>query len=271
MLVPRLSLLALLAGLSCTPAGYAAGLPDTGQYVCDDGTNTFGSCDSDATGESAIMPRQDGRFGVDPDYAKVCNSGELAGEGTCPANPVLGTGFFDWGCTHDNITGLTWEVKTDDNGLRDKDWGYSWYNSDPTTNGGYAGTADGGDSCYNSSRCDTEKFVADVNARGLCGYSDWRLPSIRELETLVKLTYQEPSAPGPNIDTYYFPNTYANYGMFYWSATPDSVPVPEPDPYQNIDEHLALGIAFASGYISYSLMSYSPSWQNVRLVRGSSF
>lgn len=31
---------------------------------------------------------------------------------------------IDWACVRDNTTGLIWETKTDDGGLRDKDWRY---------------------------------------------------------------------------------------------------------------------------------------------------
>ncbi|MBV5309871.1 hypothetical protein, partial [Chromatium okenii] len=69
-------------------------------------------------------------------------------------------------CVKDNVTGLIWEVKTDNTtpDLRDKDWTYTWYNSG-------TGTASGG-TCKTTGRCDTEKFVADVNTSGLCGFND---------------------------------------------------------------------------------------------------
>jgi hypothetical protein len=31
-----------------------------------------------------------------------------------------------WSCVKDNVTGLVWEVKTDDNGIHDKDSTYRW-------------------------------------------------------------------------------------------------------------------------------------------------
>jgi len=62
----------------------------------------------------------------------------------------------------------------------------------------------GRDNCLNTSRCDTEKFVADVNAAALCGYNDWRMPTRRELLTLVHAGTWNPS-----IDATYFPNTNA--------------------------------------------------------------
>ncbi|WYD80942.1 MAG: hypothetical protein V8K32_00820 [Candidatus Electrothrix gigas] len=54
-----------------------------------------------------------------------------------------------WACVKDNVTGLIWEVKTDDGGLHDKDDSYNWYNTDPTINGGEDGYANyNGDICY---------------------------------------------------------------------------------------------------------------------------
>ncbi len=50
-----------------------------------------------------------------PSYTKIANDGsELS------ADAILGTNPKNWACTKDNKTGLTWEVKTDDDGLRDK-------------------------------------------------------------------------------------------------------------------------------------------------------
>lgn len=147
------------------------------------------------------------------DYTKVANNG-----GDLPASAALGSAAADWACTRDNITGLTWEVKVNAaTHLRHMNWTYTWYNSDSSTNGGNAGSPDtgagvGSDNCLNTSRCDTEKFVADVNAATLCGHNDWRMPTQRELFTLVNTGAQNPS-----IDATYFPNTNA---AGFWSASP---------------------------------------------------
>ena len=116
-----------------------------------------------------------------------------------------------WDCVLDNVTGLMWEVKTTDGGLRDRNWVYSWYNSDATTNGGSTGAANGG-SCLDSSNCDTEKYVAQVNSAGLCGYSDWHLPKKETLRSIVSYDRTNPA-----IDSDWFPNTISSY---YWSASP---------------------------------------------------
>lgn len=143
-------------------------------------------------------------------YTKVCNSGELAGKGSCPTNPALGTETNEWACTRDNRTGLIWEVKLNDaNHPRYKKWTYSWY--DPYARGG-TGTPSTGN-CPNSNRCDTEKYAIDVNNSKLCDSNDWRIPSKQEL-----LTITDPERKKPAIDTTYFPNTVSSS---FWTATTD--------------------------------------------------
>lgn len=86
-------------------------------------------------------------------------------------------------CVADSVTGLMWEGKTDDGGLRDKDNVY-------TNQGGGAGT-------------DASGYVAAVNAARLCGHADWRLPTVLELHTL--LNYSRTAAPA--LDPAWFPHT----------------------------------------------------------------
>jgi len=121
-----------------------------------------------------------------------------------------------WSCVLDHVTGLMWEVKTTTAGLHKSTNTYTWYNSNAATNGGYAGRPNGG-ACTGSG-CDTEKFVAAVNAAGLCGFKDWRLPKVDELQSIVDMGFY-----GPVIDTGYFPNTIVGYVYWYyayWSASP---------------------------------------------------
>ena len=87
----------------------------------------LGTCT--ATAATALNAAQDGMVGRDVtvadssdgklgfSFTKVCNSGELAGTGTCQTSPtglVLGNLADNWGCTQDNVTGLMWEIKTND-------------------------------------------------------------------------------------------------------------------------------------------------------------
>ena len=78
-------------------------------------------------------------------YSKISNSGSVL-----PDTATLGSGANDWACTKDNKTGLIWEVKTDDGGLRDKDWYYSWYkpNGDNGGDVGYRGSNTNGEKTY---------------------------------------------------------------------------------------------------------------------------
>ncbi|NRB40687.1 MAG: DUF1566 domain-containing protein [Pseudomonadales bacterium] len=125
-----------------------------------------------------------------------------------------------WACVRDNVTGLLWEVKTN-SGLHKKDYQYAWYNSTGLNDGGHEGYDDvasdnGRDNCHDGSRCDSEKFVEDVNTQTLCGSNDWRLPSQSELLSIIN--FEKVTAA---VDVAYFPNTQGEVSSFgyYWSST----------------------------------------------------
>ena len=207
-----LTLAFLLPGIT-----HAAGLNDTGITDC---SNDTAVVTTGVEADTGTHPRQDCRYGRDPaatagmpktgaggkgfDFSKIANDGTVLN-----AAAVLGTGAKDWACTRDNVTGLIWEVKTT-SGLRSQSHSYTWYNSDAASNGGSAGTASGG-TCATSGRCDTEKFVTDVNAVGLCGATDWRMPSKKDLISILDL-----GRTNPAIDPTFFPNTPVSY---FWSAS----------------------------------------------------
>ena len=178
-------------------------------------------------------------------YAKISNSGA-----TLPATAKLGTGTTDWACTQDNKTGLIWEVKTDDSGLRDKDWAYSWYEPDDKKNGGFVGYKNLG-TCKGS-QCDTYAFTKAVNAKGLCGKKDWRMPTIEELKGLLTTTrtFNQPLNYKFYIDATYFPNT----NFRFWSSSPDAN-----------DSYNAWLVYFSYGFSSNDDKNLS---SDVRLVRG---
>ena len=203
----------------------SAGINDTGISFCANDASIGVSCDQVAA-DNGTHPRQNGRYGRDAqasvvgvgklnkigkgqegfDFTKISNSNS-----ELPASAPLGSGPNDWACTRDNVTGLTWEVKTS-SGPRSQSNTYSWYNSDVFSNGGAPGYTTG--SCNAPGRCDTEKFVADVNATGLCGPGVWRLPTVKELEGLADFGIIQPA-----IDPDYFPNTRISA---FWSATASS-------------------------------------------------
>ncbi|MEJ8569352.1 DUF1566 domain-containing protein [Elongatibacter sediminis] len=115
-------------------------------------------------------------------------------------------------CARDEFTGLTWEVKTDDGGLRDARHTYSWFDPDEAHGGelDYRGLPDGG-TC-DGSACDTSSYVAAVNETALCGHADWRMPSRDELGSISDP--RRTTAP-PTINTRHFPLTR---NAEYWSG-----------------------------------------------------
>ncbi|WP_298607889.1 DUF1566 domain-containing protein [uncultured Thiothrix sp.] len=139
---------------------------------------------------------------------------------------ALASSASQWSCVKDNVTGLIWEMKTDDSGLHDKDDSYVWYESDPRLgNGGLPGyekatdydpsrydqTCSGFSIGNNSTYCNTKAFVTRVNQSSYCGANNWRLPTREELNSLVDY------AASPKIDTRYFPFVQSNY---YWTSVP---------------------------------------------------
>ncbi|QEP43819.1 DUF1566 domain-containing protein [Ectothiorhodospiraceae bacterium BW-2] len=106
-----------------------------------------------------------------------------------------------WSCVQDNVTGLIWEVKTDDGGIHDKDNTYRW--------GGVTALLTGE---FGTRYSDWDELVIGSNNEMLCGFSDWRVPSVHELTSLVN-SHQSNLA----IDTNFFPNSGSS---LFWSGSP---------------------------------------------------
>lgn len=128
-----------------------------------------------------------------------------------------------WDCVGDNTTGLVWEVKRNDaTHLRHLSHTYSWYNANNANNGGAVGSEAGTSAVCkgvsDTAKCNTQSIVTAVNAlpsgQALCGFRDWRMPTVDELYTLAHNGRDIPA-----IDVTYFPNTTA---ARYWSSSPVS-------------------------------------------------
>ena len=193
-------------------AAFVANLPDTGitdQQCYQAGSNTLVSCSS--AGAIALNDQQDGM--ITPGTSGMSYS-------AVGAYPLTS-------CVQDNKTGLIWEGKTDDGGLRDKDNTYTNYGDSRTG--------------------DASAYVTAVNATSLCGYTDWRLPTADELQMIVDYSI---AYPGPTINSTWFPNTVGNA---YWSASP----------YAGASSS-AWGVNFGYGNVGFD---YRNDSYYVRLVR----
>jgi hypothetical protein len=175
---------------------------------------------------------------------------------------ALGQGLHSsaptWSCVRDNVSGLAWEVKTDNDDLHSTYDFYNWYNTDPATNGGEIGYADNnGAVCFGydenapATYCNTQAFVERVNNAGLCGAKDWRLPSKMELVSLINHNRIQPA-----IDIDYFPNTR---DMDYWSSSPKA----------STSSNYVWSVTFRDGKSRYFDLDGRGTIKSVRLVRDS--
>lgn len=129
-----------------------------------------------------------------------------------------------WRCVHDNVTGLTWEAKepadekVGNAGLHDADDKFSFYSTDSNANGGEignwnkdwkdcAGYREGAPITF----CNSQSFAERINAAGLCGYQDWRLPTFNELLGITNYVRTTPTA-----EMTFFPHTQA---AEYWTSS----------------------------------------------------
>jgi chitinase len=149
---------------------------------------------------------------TEADFTRIANDGSELAAGASP-----GAGHSQWACLRDNSTGLVWEVKTADAGLRDRRWTYTPYDGDSSTNGGYPGYKDTtSGNCLreglSGASCNTEAYIQALRKRRLCGVDDWRLPTMRELVAVSPQT----SAAAPGSTVKLLPNTEPGW---YWSGT----------------------------------------------------
>jgi hypothetical protein len=221
------------------------GITDSQCYAA--GSNSLVSCNSEKA--QALSDTQDGMKGRDAEPAtNDSTDGKLGfsyiklGDNGQPLAIQNGTWSEDgseaagskWSCVKDNVTGLIWEVKTDDGGLRDKDNTYTNYEDSSHAEIDAASNSRG--------------FVAAVNRQGLCGARDWRLPKLEELHSLVDYGV----VVDKTIDANVFPNTSL---AVYWSSSP----------YAG-NAGVAWGVLFYNGSVGSDDRSSNDA---VRLVRAS--
>jgi len=145
-------------------------------------TGQTNSYDTDGNEVTDGSLKDDGYYqaGVDPSYTRDDSTGIVT----------------------DHITGLQWQ---DDVDLVSKQW-LSNENYDKCT--GSNGQIQDDAACYDTSGDTAATYCTDLR---LGGYTDWRLPTSRELEGIVDYGHYYPS-----IDTTYF---YHTSSSLYWSST----------------------------------------------------
>jgi len=207
--------------LMLTAVVWAAPVPDTGQSKCYNNTVEI-PCPS----PGQPFYGQDANYSINPmSYTKLDSSGN-----TLPDSAA------DWSIVKDNVTGLIWEAKTNDGTIHDMNNTYTWY--DPTDS----------DPGYSYGGMHTKYFIDVLNITHFGGNSDWRIPAIKEIASIIN--YDIIALEGA-ISTNYFPNTQES---FYWSSST----------YVSIT-NFAWSVYFPYGYATRSHKSF---YNYVRAVRG---
>ncbi len=166
---------AVLLSLPCI--ALAAPVPDTGQTICYDAQPL------PYAGEIPCPNPGDDFYGQDAQYGPNVQSFTKLDEN---GNDLPDDAPWPWAMVRDNVTALVWEVKTDDGSIHDKDNSYNWYGAQ-------------------------DVFIATLNGQNFGGHNDWRLPTVKELSSIVNRDWHDPA-----INTTFFPNTRCSY---YWSST----------------------------------------------------
>jgi len=203
----------------------AAPVPDTGQTKC---YNTTAEIPCPSSGQPFYG--QDACYTINRmSYTKLDEKG-----GELPDSAE------SWSMVKDNNTGLIWEMKTNQDGIENF--------SDPHD----------ADNTYIYSISiywpDTDGFLKSLNDAGYGGFSDWRLPDLHEINTIIDYGIPE---PGPTIASKYFTNTVSSN---YCSTT--AIPylcsgIRDAYPYRVVN--------FGSGNFDQALANYTKIY--VRAVR----
>lgn len=197
-----------------TPSAYAitGALNDTGSVACASADQAQQACPQPG------LDGQDAEFGRDAkaatlkkrgggfagfDWTKLDATGKPLSQQNVPwADSGSEAAGSRWSCVLDNVTALTWEIKeTNPTDPRYFGHTYSWWMASEQLNGGFNIHATPG-VCFGVEPCETQAYVNWVNHVRLCGFSDWRLPSVRELSSLAVLANEIPA-----FDKNYFADT----------------------------------------------------------------
>jgi hypothetical protein len=111
-------------------------------------------------------------------------------------------------CVKDTKTSLIWEVKSYDETLLDTKCSYSWFD-------GNLGYKYGGSCFTKTTKSNTKDIVDYANKTKLCGFDNWRLPTTKELKTIL---FRDPLPGDPMVEIEFFPQTQKD---LYWTSDID--------------------------------------------------
>ena len=155
--------------------------------ACDSSSNIESPQDCDQGRDATDNDDSDGYAGFS--FTRLNADGtDYTADGNFTNNP--------WGCVRDNVTGLFWEVKLSTSGVR-------YYNK-------------------KDFHANDWELTDELNNVNLCGYNDWRIPTIAELQSVLIHSGELLSSGGIEyFNSVYFPNISRVTGNSarYWSST----------------------------------------------------
>ena len=190
-----------------------------------------GSNIPDATSNSYTTPAMSTRDSGAVYTVEVSNSARTtatSSSATLTVNRSTATGYSEVAnasggnyakteCVKENSTGLIWEGKNPKGGsIRPGDGGYTNYDSTSSAQKPSGKTFVNPTQTEVVASTNVIGYLTSVNAgNGLCGFTDWRLPTKDELLGILD-TRIPAGLLNPRIDTTWFPNTQPGA---YWSST----------------------------------------------------
>jgi hypothetical protein len=215
---------AAFGGATCVSLGFAAG----GTLSC-----TVGCAYNTSTCLAQAFPETGQTTCYDAGGLVIACAGSGQDGETLGGSPLSYTDNGD-GTITDNNTKLMWEKLSDDGSIHDKDDNYDWTTAVTTK-------------------------IAALSSGSFAGHTDWRLPNVRELQSIIN--YQNSF---PSVSTAFNTGCVASCTVtscsctqsFFWSATT----------YQNIPNWGWI-VYFGDGYI---LADIKTNGYHVRAVRGGS-
>lgn len=120
-----------------------------------------------------------------------------------------------WRCVKDPATGLIWENKTTDEGVSHYQWTYSQEQGQSLSQR----------NCNVLNECTARDYIEHANRQQWCGKNNWRLPTAKELQSLIDNNRLHPEAkinaslfPKTKSSSYWASNSIKNEEVFFYQA-----------------------------------------------------